>query len=173
MSVCNSIHIHTHTYTLLLPSSPKSPHTRTPPSPTLPRPTQPKRAETKVDDLTNWRAVYEKQAGLQELRKDNTRLKDETRRLNRHIEQLTSTLGTKVDANDRLEASFARLKMEAGKPASFCYPELELSAEMLGERARVTAQLTEVGMFISCVYMCMYVCVHMYMYLSMFMYTYT
>lgn len=69
---------------------------------------------------------------------------DETRRLGRHIEQLTTTLGSKIDANDLLSASFSRLLTETGRPSTFSYPELELSVEMRGERARVAAQLNEV-----------------------------
>lgn len=97
-----------------------------------------------VDELTNWKTIYEAGHGLQGLQREQKKQKDENRRLSVSIEQMSAKLGVIMDANGMLTQAFDRLKIECGKAPSFAYPEYELSEEMKAENARLQSQLNEV-----------------------------
>jgi hypothetical protein len=59
------------------------------------------------------------------------------------LEQMTSKYGAAQDSIGVLKYAFDKLKKEAGKPANFMYPEVELEQEMYGENARLQSQLLE------------------------------
>lgn len=94
----------------------------------------------KVDELENWKSIYESGHGLQELARNQKKLKDDNRRLGVAVEQMTSKLGMVMDVNGILAQAFDKLKLEAGKPADFMYEEYALQEEMLGDNARLKAQ---------------------------------
>ena len=56
---------------------------------------------------------------------------------------MTSKYGAAQDSIGVLKYAFDKLKKEAGKPANFMYPEVELEQEMYGENARLQSQLLE------------------------------
>jgi chromosome segregation ATPase len=83
-----------------------------------------------IDDLTNWKAIYEAGHGLQQLSRNQKKLTDDNRRLIQALEQRTSQIDILMDANNILSLAFEKLKKETGKPANFRYPELELREEV-------------------------------------------
>lgn len=97
-----------------------------------------------VDDLSNWKNIYENGHGMQGLARDQKKLKDDNRRMQVAMEQLTAKLGAVLDANGMLVHSFDKLKIECGKPPSFAYPEYQLSDDMKTENARLQSQMNEV-----------------------------
>jgi len=97
-----------------------------------------------IDELSNWKTIYEAGHGLQGMARDQKKLKDDNRRLTVAIEQMTAKLGAVMDANGMLAHSFERLKIECGKPPSFSYPDYQLSEEMKTENMRLQSQMNEV-----------------------------
>jgi uncharacterized protein (UPF0335 family) len=96
-----------------------------------------------IDDLTNWKSIYEAGHGLQAHARTQKKLVDDNRRLSVALEQMTAKLGMLMDSNGLLHQAFDRLKRETGKPDSFSYPEYELQEEMRSESARLKAELGE------------------------------
>jgi chromosome segregation ATPase len=96
-----------------------------------------------VDELSNWKAVYEAGNGLQEMARNQKKLKDDNRRLGVAVEQYNNKLSMVMDANGVLTQAFERLKREAGKPADFFYPEYSLQNEVLSANASLQSQLQE------------------------------
>lgn len=96
-----------------------------------------------VDELSNWKAVYEAGHGLQEMSRNQKKLKDDNRRLGVAVEQYNNKLSMVMDANGVLTQAFEKLKREAGKPADFSYPEYALQNEVLSTNASLQSQLRE------------------------------
>jgi chromosome segregation ATPase len=96
-----------------------------------------------VDELSNWKAVYEAGNGLQEMSRNQKKLKDDNRRLSVAVEQYNNKLSMVMDANGVLTQAFERLKREAGKPADFFYPEYELQNEVQSTNATLQSQVRE------------------------------
>jgi hypothetical protein len=59
------------------------------------------------------------------------------------LEQMTRKLGEAIDANGLLDHAFNKLRQEAGKSADFKYDTRELREEVLGDNARLRAQVLE------------------------------
>jgi chromosome segregation ATPase len=96
-----------------------------------------------IDDLSNWKSVYEAGHGLQAHARTQKKLIDDNRRLSVALEQMTGKLGVLMDSNGLLHQAFDRLKRETGRKSSFMYPEYELQEEMQSEGARLKAELAE------------------------------
>ena len=96
-----------------------------------------------IDELTNWKTIYESGHGLQELARNQKKLKDDNRRLGVAVEQMTSKLGMLMDMNGIYMQAFERLKKDCGKDSEFMYPEYELQEELKGEKAMLKAQVAE------------------------------
>jgi hypothetical protein len=96
-----------------------------------------------IDELSNWKAVYEAGHGLQEMSRNQKKLKDDNRRLSVAVEQYNNKLSMVMDANGVLTQAFEKLKKEAGKPADFFYPEYSLQNEVKSTNAALQAQMAE------------------------------
>jgi centrosomal protein CEP290 len=96
-----------------------------------------------MEELQNWKAAYEKDHGMQEMARGHKKLKEDNRRQAIAMEQMTTKMGEALDANGVLYQAFDRLKMEAGKSSDFMYDEYELKMDMLGDNAKLQAQVTE------------------------------
>jgi hypothetical protein len=101
------------------------------------------RLQAEVDELSNWKAVYEAGHGMQELARAQKKLNDQNRRLEIAIDSMNSKLGALMDANGIFAQAFDRLKAETGKDPDFMYPEYVLQEDMLSEKARLSAQVKE------------------------------
>ncbi|CAM9286438.1 unnamed protein product, partial [Ectocarpus fasciculatus] len=99
--------------------------------------------QREVDELSNWKSVYESGHGFQELAKHQQRLKEDNRRLVLALEQTTEKVGEIMDSNALLMQAFEKLKADCGVDPDFYYPERELREEMLGENARLKSQVNE------------------------------
>jgi hypothetical protein len=99
--------------------------------------------QREVDNLNNWKSVYESGHGFQELARYQTRLKEDNKRLVLALEQATDRNGEIMDACAVLNQAFDKLKLENGYDPDFSYPEYELREEMLGENARQRSQINE------------------------------
>ena len=102
--------------------------------------TQIQKFSQEVDELANWKTVYESGHGMQELARYQKKLKEDNRRLTTAIEQTTNKLGMAVDMNNILSQSFDRLKLECGKSPDFFYPEYDIQKEFLSENNRLKAE---------------------------------
>lgn len=98
---------------------------------------------TEKEELENWKTIYERGHGMQELAKHQKKLKEDNRRVGIAMEQMTRRLGEAMDTNSVLFQAFERLKLECGKPKDFMYPEYQVHEEMLGENALLQAQIRE------------------------------
>ena len=101
------------------------------------------RLVTEKEELENWKMIYERGHGMQELAKHQKKLKEDNRRVGIAMEQMTRRLGEAMDTNSVLYQAFERLKVECGKPKDFMYPEYQVHEEMLGENAHLKAQIHE------------------------------
>ena len=101
-----------------------------------------------IDDLTYWKSIYESGHGLQELARNQKKLKDDCRRLGVAVEQGLSKLGEAMDANSILYQAFQRLKKDTKadpnfmtkRDLNFMYSEYELQEELTSDNARLKAQ---------------------------------
>lgn len=101
------------------------------------------RLQREIDELNNWKVVYENGHGFQELARHQMKLKEDNRRLTLAIEELTQKVGESMDANAILYQAFEKLKAEAGFDTDFHYPDLVLKEEMQSENARLQSQVLE------------------------------
>jgi chromosome segregation ATPase len=101
------------------------------------------RLQREIDELNNWKVVYENGHGFQELARHQMKLKEDNRRLSLAIEELTQKVGESMDANAVLSQAFEKLKAEAGYDPDFHYPELVLKEDMQSENARLQSQVHE------------------------------
>ena len=99
--------------------------------------------QREVDELSNWKSIYESGHGFQELAKHQQRLKEDNRRLVLALEQTTEKVGEIMDSNALLMQAFEKLKADCDVDPDFYYPERELREEMLGENARLKSQVNE------------------------------
>jgi centrosomal protein CEP290 len=97
-----------------------------------------------VDELKHWKSVYEEDKGWDELLFTNNKLKNDNRMLLAEVERTSAKASATSDANGLLQVAFERLKVEAGKPSSFMYPEYELKEEQKVGVARLEAELLAV-----------------------------
>ena len=96
-----------------------------------------------VDELNHWKAIYENGHGLRELARNQKRLKDENRSLGVLVEHITNDKNILTDKVNLVEKAFEKLCIETGKPADFMYPQYELEDEIVGDYARMKAQINE------------------------------
>jgi len=96
-----------------------------------------------VDELNHWKAIYENGHGLRELARNQKRLKDENRSLGVLVEHITNDKNILTDKINLIEKAFEKLCVETGKPADFMYPQYELEDEIVGDYARMKAQINE------------------------------
>lgn len=96
-----------------------------------------------VDELNHWKAIYENGHGLRELARNQKRLKDENRSLGVLVEHITNDKNILTDKINLVEKAFEKLCIEAGKPSDFMYPQYELEDEIVGDYARMKAQINE------------------------------
>lgn len=96
-----------------------------------------------VDELNHWKAIYENGHGLRELARNQKRLKDENRSLGVLVEHITNDKNILTDKVNLIEKAFEKLCIESGKPADFMYPQYELEDEIVGDYARMKAQINE------------------------------
>lgn len=94
-----------------------------------------------VDELKHWKNVYEEDKGWDELLYTNSKLTNDNRMLLGEVERTHAKAGLVNDANGLLQAAFERLKVEAGKPSDFIYPEYELKEDQKAGTARLEAEL--------------------------------
>jgi hypothetical protein len=99
--------------------------------------------QREVDDLNNWKSIYESGHGFQELAKNQKKLKEDYRRQSLALDQTTEKMGEILDSNAMLSQAFEKLKVENGYDPSFFYPEYELREDMLGENAMLKSQVIE------------------------------
>ena len=93
-----------------------------------------------VDELTHWKSVYEEDKGWDEILYSNNKLKNDIRVALQEVERTSNKLSSVMDANGLLHVAFEKLKVEAGKPADFTYPEYELQEEQKVATARLEAE---------------------------------
>lgn len=105
--------------------------------------------QREVDELNNWKSVYESGHGFQELAKHQQRLKEDNRRLIMAMEQTTEKVGEIMDSNALLMQAFEKLKADCGVDPDFYYPDQELRDDMLGENVRLRSQVNELDEQIS------------------------
>lgn len=105
--------------------------------------------QREVDELNNWKSIYESGHGFQELAKHQQRLKEDNRRLVMALEQTSEKVGEIMDSNALLMQAFEKLKADCGVDPDFYYPDSELREEMLGENARLKSQVSELDEQIS------------------------
>jgi chromosome segregation ATPase len=96
-----------------------------------------------VDELSNWKAVYEAGHGLQQLARTQKKLSDDNRRLSKALEDQTTRVSQLVDSHSVLSLAFDKLKREVGKPDNFFYDELELHNEVQALHVSLQAQVRE------------------------------
>ncbi len=96
-----------------------------------------------VDELQNWKAVYEAGHGMQAMAKNLNQMKAENKRLNVLAEKLNTEMSMLLDQNNTLSHAFTKLKKDTGKPDDFAYPELALQAEVVDTASNLRSQLEE------------------------------
>lgn len=99
--------------------------------------------QNEIEELSNWKAVYEAGHGMQELSRNQKKLKDHNRRLEIAVDQMNAKISLLMDANGILSQAFDKLRHEAGKDPSFMYSEFQLKEEMLNDKVKLSAQVKE------------------------------
>jgi predicted RNase H-like nuclease (RuvC/YqgF family) len=79
----------------------------------------------------------------QELARKKRSLQEDVRRFGVALDQMNTQLSVAQSTIDLRDAAFEKLKKEVGKPKDFKYPDLVLEQEMMGDNARLQAQLSE------------------------------
>jgi hypothetical protein len=95
-----------------------------------------------LEEALNWKSVYEKGHGMQELARSQTSLRGENRRLGIAVEEYAKRLGQAIDENGIILYSFEKLKSETGFGDDFVNFE-ELQLEMYGDNARLRGEALE------------------------------
>lgn len=104
---------------------------------------QVKSLSNEVDELQNWKSIYEAGHGLQHISRNQKKLIDDNRRLTLALEQRTEQVSVLMDANNILSISFEKLKKECGKSEDFFYPELQLHEEVQSITISLQLQIKE------------------------------
>ena len=100
-------------------------------------------ANREIEFLGNWKSAYEKEKGIVEMAKQQKKMKEDNRRYLMALEQMNNQLGEAREQNELVNQRWERLKMDAGKPADFDYDIGELKAELLGDNAKLKAQVIQ------------------------------
>jgi chromosome segregation ATPase len=84
-------------------------------------------------EAQNWNAKYEAKAGLEDIIKEQKKLRGLLEKQRKENQFLRIELNQRIEACGKLSASFERLKKETNKPQDFEYDEFIIEEQMKGE----------------------------------------